>query len=85
LSGSKYVIVHEFSGKEVAIIFDSSIDHNTIRGRNRVIAAGYFYVSFDKEGKPKVITSWKSASLGGIKSRPGIDDILIAKVIGGAL
>lgn len=73
---SKYIVVDRVK----PVIFNAAIQHvDEAAGRN-ITSAGFCKVSI--EGKEIKITCWgESDSLGGIKSRPGIDSKLIKAML----
>jgi len=75
----KYVIVKTPTKRQTAVIFHSLINHKTIADSltevGEVISGGFFYLSSNSEGKPKVSVIDREA--GSIDQKPRDNDILL--------
>lgn len=71
----KYIIIN---GKP--IVFDSDLLHADIVSENTRIDSAGFVTFWENIGGVKIICSGESTSL-SISSRPGVDEILIAKYL----
>jgi len=74
----KYIIIEELN-LEMAILFDECLTHSAMAGNNKVISAGFCYISQaqNKNGEPEimVVTIGTSISLNKC-SQPGDAEII---------
>ena len=73
----KYIILKEYN---TPIMFPEILQHKDVAGNDNVVSAGFFYVTFDKDGFVLAKPYGESVSL-GIKSDPENDTIYLSAAL----